>query len=1245
MADTKYQQDTCRFDCLGLDLNRPVDSIKEKKFPKLINVRSYQAGRIEPRDGLTDTGTLPDPDVHSCRRLNDPNTGEWLRVVGAGSKLAVGQGPYTQIDDGYSGNPLALVPYRTDQSPTGFMYIGDAHRMRKTCISGSLQTVGLSPPVDPPSTLIDQPLYKIVNYLTAIGGLGIIAGGPGVWNADGTNRPSIPVPGDRATSDLNPNFLEGTTIQAILYDTGSTGWALVRPVVTDGLGKGEMFIFNRGGANQEYSVAHAVFPGAATGSPPVAVSNILQDGDGGGPGGGASLQLAAPLHLIAGNCMLYNMTQSVYFRAIGVIGGPDKTTSLRILNGTPCAIGDQIQTVPSFRCYLVNTHAVGESLHSPSIGATFQKGLGTLVFVIPPTPQFTQGTIDLTTIGTDPAPTSEGNRAVMNEDFMHLALLINHPELVTEIQCHIDVTQEPANLEVLALLDKPLNYYYRAFRGSDLTPNLSGSDSILTTAGTVIQHQQLNNPQAPNVISQQMPPGNNQWGDLTFRISDLLRVGSDATRTMQTVGVLRFVVIANASNAANNDPLRIYFNSWWIGGSYNPDTFDTSADNYQYRYRARVFSTGAKSNWSPATTGATDPERMQVEVNLEQYQPPAGTTLTTADFVLDVQRFGGTLDQWRYAGTVSNTANPVLTDNYADDTIAVLPTEGQDSWQPWPIEGLPIEGRASSVSGITVIADPAGGNVFDMRWAPSTVIRINQIPYTIYRMVSTTEMQLVQSANAQFNVDWRIDKPIFQGQPLACLWGDESIGALFACGDRINPGRLYYTNMNDPDTTTDVSWLDVTSPSEPLMNGIAYNMRSYLFSSERMFQVLPTGDANAPWTTQEIPNGKGLFARWAINRTPAPIICFLTKDGISATTGGAPLALTDADMNEYFPTEGNPGTTVNGLAPPDISAGTEPNLRLDYYDEYLYFDCIDIKKQRITLVLAFDLGAMVRGEAPGGWFYDLYKGVSGVTFHYGEEGQGVHSLLCGAANGHLYQYTENTADAGQSFDCVVRTASRDEGDPRSNKLYGDIMLDTDTHGVDLHCTVGYNNYQILEPPVTVDTDDRGREQVAIKAGTDNPVSLSEWTEGRNIALEIDWTITGAARPFLFIWEPRFTFSSAPIRAASWSMSPSSLGLENWKHIRLVRIAHVSHAPVILEIMTDGFNWEPITIPASGGRYRQDIFPVPVHKFKLIQATVEGADGSEFNLDSRDSYFDIKEWGSDGEYRGFRLFGDFSMVEG
>src|SRR5690348_154610 len=110
MPEVKFDRDYSKLDCLGLDLNRPVDSVKPGKFPYMKNCRSFQAGRIEPRDGLTKiaqvvAGQSP---VHSIRRLNDPLNNTYTRVIGAGTHLAYGQSTFTDLDSGYSGDPLAL---------------------------------------------------------------------------------------------------------------------------------------------------------------------------------------------------------------------------------------------------------------------------------------------------------------------------------------------------------------------------------------------------------------------------------------------------------------------------------------------------------------------------------------------------------------------------------------------------------------------------------------------------------------------------------------------------------------------------------------------------------------------------------------------------------------------------------------------------------------------------------------------------------------------------------------------------------------------------------------------------------------------------------------------------------------------------------------------------------------------------------------------------------------------------------
>ena len=77
MAETKYREDPSRFDYTGMDLNRPVDSIKPGKLAYIKNMRPAEFGVIKPRAGLTLIGTAVSGQtpLHSIRRLNDPLPG------------------------------------------------------------------------------------------------------------------------------------------------------------------------------------------------------------------------------------------------------------------------------------------------------------------------------------------------------------------------------------------------------------------------------------------------------------------------------------------------------------------------------------------------------------------------------------------------------------------------------------------------------------------------------------------------------------------------------------------------------------------------------------------------------------------------------------------------------------------------------------------------------------------------------------------------------------------------------------------------------------------------------------------------------------------------------------------------------------------------------------------------------------------------------------------------------------------
>src|SRR4029077_11688703 len=89
-----YHRDTKRLYTAGIDLNDPVDSIKEGHHPILENLRAYTNGIIQPRQGFTkvsNTVVVGQTPLHSIRRLNNPLKSTYTRILGVGTSIAYGQ--------------------------------------------------------------------------------------------------------------------------------------------------------------------------------------------------------------------------------------------------------------------------------------------------------------------------------------------------------------------------------------------------------------------------------------------------------------------------------------------------------------------------------------------------------------------------------------------------------------------------------------------------------------------------------------------------------------------------------------------------------------------------------------------------------------------------------------------------------------------------------------------------------------------------------------------------------------------------------------------------------------------------------------------------------------------------------------------------------------------------------------------------------------------------------------------------
>lgn len=143
----------------GLNLADAIDKLAVGEYARLTNAQFTPGDSREltsrfGQTALATTGTT-DP-IHSVVQLIDVQTADDTRVWGVGSAIFLGSdGALTQIDAGYSGDPLTLLPFRPPISGQPWVFIGDGTKMAKVRFDGLVLPIGLPAPTLPTSTVLD----------------------------------------------------------------------------------------------------------------------------------------------------------------------------------------------------------------------------------------------------------------------------------------------------------------------------------------------------------------------------------------------------------------------------------------------------------------------------------------------------------------------------------------------------------------------------------------------------------------------------------------------------------------------------------------------------------------------------------------------------------------------------------------------------------------------------------------------------------------------------------------------------------------------------------------------------------------------------------------------------------------------------------------------------------------------------------------------------------------------------------
>jgi hypothetical protein len=1131
MAD--YSRPASGFRLIGgrLKTNSSADAMPEDCYPYLQNTRFYNESSVTSRPPIVQSQPAPSGNTGTVLSL-EPTIG----IYKIGTKI-FNQG--TAIDTGYaSGLGASLCPFRPNASPNAYEYVFDQAKASKVFIPSSgpavVNKVGIAEPQNSPEACIDH--FNVFPF----------NGAAATWANTGTAGALTDV--NRVTDTAVAFFLDPAAVSPILAPRYSMQ---VGTTVSYSVGELLSVVNSSGGsaamivqdvlppANQQttLSILSIFYFTGNTGRCVIVpsqmpVNNTAPQFEGNNPVGDSinTQQLISALRRGSLISIGTGGTKETVF-VLSATLGPQNSVCFECITVNPHAAGESMTGVPAVSVSFTEAPSLltGQAISESAINSSIAVGTGLITKTISGAnnPFINQGFLSDPTLATP-----------QQDDYVHISLNIADVTLVTNIRIAFDVNNGAA--------DFTSNFFYHDVRPNDLTSAVAGTQSQLGAAQVALQRNIIDlsignpdiipsiNPLGVNRLpvspvagttdintSDQTTLGTSQWSEVMFPISTLTRVGNDMTRTLANCQSVQLQL-----TVTNTDVIK--FGAFWVESGGQPDVGDAGI-LYFYRVRGRNSVTGTKGNPSPATRYGVSPRRQNVIVPLPS--PSYDSQIDT----WDVFRFGGSITEWRYVGSVPSTST-TFTDTIFDLAITNNELLSFDNLEPFPSIGPPVRTSTASITGTamqvtfpTAASNPAGFGTLSQlgNLLPGNVITVGAQKYTLEKrptLVSTTPgtqtylFRLVENANNLTNPLVIIQEPNLAAQPTNRVWGPDAQGVFFSVmagatnnnGIGLRPGLIQWTNPNDPDAAAASNTKELCPPTEPFVNGAIVSGYPVVFSASRAWSGIPQSDGSYAW--RGIPVSAGLAAEFGIC-SDGNLVYYVAKDGIRASQIGNSQSLTDLDLYNIFPHEGifpaNYSYAGQTVFAPEYRFAS--NVRLACVNGFLYFDYLDSSQNQRTLTCDLRKTA---------WCVDVYSGT--VSIHAGTTNPASNQkipasatrnqqLYLGDTTGAIYnEQSTLTQNAGEVISCLAVTREEMVGDIRANKLFGDAAIDCLAAGSNMTVTpIFYGTAFVTSTVIAGGQSSRPSSPPTINL-------LGEQIK-RSMGLSIAWTDQGTSSS-VFMWQ-------------------------------------------------------------------------------------------------------------------------------
>lgn len=996
----------------GMNIYRSVDLLNEGEYAYLQNVRRYLDGRIRGRATMGSAVYTLSQIPNTIRRLNDSTpagpVGGYVRVIGAGGLMYVNA---TQYASGLSGNPMSLVPFRPNASVEPWMYSADSAAAPNVVLSTKFAIDGT------PDTFHCAGMLKTRS--------------DGLMYKMGIKEPqSAPVVSTSGTTTSGTDALPATTIPWTnvggvnpSYNYGHTNGADgTAPVIISTPAGAQTLQLTVTGTATVNGATHApgdagptggTYPAnyiSAGGGSPTIVLGAFTDGSGNVLAGGGPVPIACAVGAA--------VTLTVPSGAAQFQVGIDSSANTFSANSgsfsvnwvlTSSAIATKISTLGN-----VTTYYWGDSPHSGPVAEYIWKNpndsssSGT-----PRTTATAAGTVTNNSWQFDSTP-EDGSVPMLWDTLDSSGTVVSSiPVFTPALESN---GYQDFNMCVVGTLFVPTagTYVFTFVNKDQILVGIGGGATSDAATKTGPQNQTETVVSALPLIYASVPNGG----------------GGAVTQSMNVI-----------FPASGSYQIEIDYDYWYhtgrklkmtINGAVVPPIPSGARTNTSYACKYRSSLTGAVSNPGPAS----DPQVIPVLDNTVECPYSDDPQVDKVDYY----RQDASLANYTYVATGPNTNPPTpITDTLSDADAATNNTMDTDDFEPFPSIDLPRSGHVNVSGGIITWVD---GDQFNTRWLAGTIIEIGyptQLAYSLYTRPTSATTMFIPGVPDGTDLVYNIPEPILAAQPLPSIWGPtDNTAYMFGCGDPLRPGTLYFTKGNNPDSAPDTNQIEVTSPSEPLMNGVIVNGIGMVFSTEHAWLIYPTYTTalafvssvqGQPFNMIQSITNRGLYIRTALCTEAGLRVFFRAKDGIYVSAGGSGSeSITDEGLYNLFPHEGfTPSPVTIGsftVYPPD---DTNPEAqKLSFANGYLYYDYKDSLGNPRTLV--YDV-------AGKGWSVDV--GNPTFSVHALDEGPNVNDTVVGCSDNTVRVLQSGGTEVATS---VIATGSVNAGDARAFKRLGDVYI-------------------------------------------------------------------------------------------------------------------------------------------------------------------------------------------------------------